>query len=136
MDKISVHDNFIVSYQVFCEGRQIRMVTEYRDREPFARTLVIFTGVEAYDFYRDSVSNIIFDIREVSVENILDENLESFREASRFGWPTFWKNSLEEVQKYLEEEGTRGFKLSSSYGMTGWVIAREMKIIRDGAETR
>jgi hypothetical protein len=39
----SVHDNFIVSYEVHCERREIRLHTEYRDRgEPFEITVVVF----------------------------------------------------------------------------------------------
>jgi hypothetical protein len=131
---ISVHDNFIISYEVHCEGREIRMQTEYRDRgEPFERTLVVFTGVEAYDFQHDCLGNILFDIEEVSAESIIAEKTAEFQEGHRLsGWPRFWRDSLDEVRSYLREQATRGFEISSSYGMSGWVLARDMQMVSGG----
>ena len=68
---ISVHDNFLVSYEVLCRQREIRLHTEFRDKEPIECTDVIFRGVEAYHFDHDNFETIIFDITEVPVEDIL-----------------------------------------------------------------
>jgi len=128
----SVHDNFIVSYEVKCEGREIRMETEYRDRgDPFERTTIVFGSVEAYDFKHDCLGNIIFDLEEVTAESILEARLADFQEGHRLsGWPRFWRHSLDEVRRYLSENGVRGYELSTSYGMSGWVLAREMEMIQ------
>jgi len=127
----SVHDNVIVSYEVHCERREIRLHTEYRDRgEPFERTVVVFTGVEAYRFDHDCLDNILFDIEEIPAETILTECQAEFEEGHRLaGWPCFWQPTLDESQSYLRDHSIRGFELSSSYGMSGWVLSREMQML-------
>jgi hypothetical protein len=127
----SVHDNLLVSYEVHCERREIRMLTEYHyGSPPFVQTSVLFTGVEAYYFQHDCFGTIIGDIEEVPAESILTERSAEFREGYRLsGWPRFWRDSLDEVRRHLREQATRGFELSSSIGMTGWVLARDMQMI-------
>jgi hypothetical protein len=128
----SIHDNLLIGYEVHCETREIRIQTEFRDRgEPFERVLVVFTGVEAYDFKYDCFGNIIFDIEEIPPESVISDRIAEFQEGNRYGWPPFWKNSLDEVQRYLREHSVRGFELSSSYGMSGWILAREMTFVSE-----
>jgi hypothetical protein len=131
----SVHDNFLVSYEVHCERREIRLHTEYRDSgEPFERTVVVFTGVEAYCFEHDCLGNIVFDIEEIPAETILTQHQAQFEEGHRLaGWPRFWQKSLDDTRSYLREHGTRGFELSSSYGMSGWVLAQDMQMLDGGS---
>ena len=107
------------------------MLTEYRyGSAPFVQTVVLFTGVEAYHFQHDCFGTILFDIKEVSAESILTERLAEFQEGHRLsGWPKFWRVSLDEVRRHLLEQATRGFELSSSIGMTGWVLARDIQMI-------
>jgi hypothetical protein len=126
----SVHDNFIVSYEVHCERREIRLHTEYRDRgEPFEITVVVFTGVEAYCFGHDCLGNIVFEIEEIPAETILTKYQAEFEEGHRLaGWPRFWQNTLDESRTYLRDNAIRGFELTSSYGMSGWILSREMRI--------
>lgn len=127
----SVHDNLIVSYEVHCEGREIRLCTEKRDGgEPFERIVIVVRGVEAYYFEHDCLGNILSDIEEVPADDILREQESRFIEGHRAaGWPRFWRNSLEEARGYLRENGTRGFEISSSYGLSGWVLAAEMQML-------
>ena len=131
----SVHDNLLVSYEVHCERREIRMLTEYHyDSAPVAQTVVLFTGVEAYYFQHDCFGTILGDIEEVSAESILTKRLAEFQEGYHLsGWPRFWRKSLDDVQRYLREQATRGFEISSSIGMTGWVLARDMQMIDGGS---
>jgi hypothetical protein len=133
--EISVHDNFLVSYEVLCEQHEIRLHTEFRDRQPIERTDVIFRGVEAYHFYRDNFQTIIFDITEDSAEGILAEDSARFEEGRRYSWPGPWNNSDAAIKAHLKERGVRGFSLSSSFGMCGWILALSMaRILRDGPD--
>src|SRR5688572_26401624 len=63
-EEISIHDNFLASYEVLCERREIRLHTEFRDSSgPVEFTDVVFRGVVCYDFRHDSqIGTIIFDI--------------------------------------------------------------------------
>jgi hypothetical protein len=126
---ISVHDNFIVSYEVRCEAREIRLHTEYRDRDPFEYTDVIFSGVEAYYFEGDNFCNIVMDINEGSVSNILTKNAAMFDNGKKYRWPGSWNTSSEAARVYLAERKVRAYLIYSSYGMGGWVLAKNMEMI-------
>ena len=127
--QISLHDNHLVSYEVVCERREIRLCTEFRDRgEPFELTDVFFTGVVAYDFWHDSdIGTIIFDISEVPPTDIYAEHAEQFRDGIRYGWPGEWAQSAESAAAHFQQHSIRGFELSSSCGMSGWVLAQHMQ---------
>ena len=132
--EISVHDNFLVSYEVLCGQREIRLHTEFRDRQPTERTDVIFRGVEAYHFSQDNFQTIIFDITEGSAEDILAEDSARFEEGRRYCWPGPWNDSDAALRKHLREREVRGFSLSSSFGMHGWILAQSMeRILHDGS---
>jgi hypothetical protein len=131
----SVHDNFIIGYEVHCERREIRLLTEYRDRgTPFERTVVLFTDVEAYHFEHDCFGNIVLDIEEIPAETILTQHQSQFEEGRRLaGWPRFWEKSFDDARSYLREHGIRGFELSSSCGMSVWVLAQDMQMLDEGS---
>jgi hypothetical protein len=147
--KLSIHDNFLVSYEVLHETREICLHTEYRDvalDAPFEYTDVIFRGVFAYHFTQDNFSNILFGIDETTTENILADNKALFEAGERYGWPGIWNRSDATLRAYLTENQARGFEISSSFGMYGWVLARSMEFIAampsamalttDGSESR
>ena len=123
--EISVHDNRLVSYEVLCRQRAIHLRTEFQDGGgPFEFTEIIFTGVAAYDFWHDSVSgNIIFDIDEVSPSDIYADHGQQFRDGLRYGWPGDWAATAESAAAYFLQHLIRGFELSSSSGMSGWILA-------------
>jgi hypothetical protein len=126
---ISVHDNVLVSYEVLCESREVRLHTEFRDKPPIERTDVIFRGVEAYHFHQDTFQTIVMDITEIPFEDILLEERARFTEGRRHSWPGPWNDSEEALKAHLTERRVRGFSLSSSYGMCGWILAQSMEKI-------
>src|SRR5437773_1340532 len=91
----SLHDDFLVSYEVNCETRQIKIRAKRDPRilavndEPTSRT-IIFNGVEGYQFENDNFGNIIFSLEAVSVEQILagygSQIAESYRMAGAPEW--------------------------------------------------
>jgi hypothetical protein len=128
---VSVHDNLLISYEVQCEARTIILRTEYRVKnEPTEFTNVIFKDVQGYHFENDAFGNIIFGFKTVPVEEFLAEYgpkiSESYRAA---GSPGPWAASLGTAPGYLRERGIQAFILSSSYGLDGWVLAREMSVV-------
>jgi hypothetical protein len=126
---ISIHDNLLDSYEVFCQRREIHFHTVFRDRgEPFEFTDVIFTGVAAYDFWHDSdIGTIIFDICEIPPTQIYAEHAEQFRNGVCYGWPGEWAFCSESAAAHFQQHKIRGFELSSSCGMSGWVLAQHMQ---------
>jgi hypothetical protein len=129
----SIHDNQLVSCEVQYEKRTITLRTEYRvENKPTEFTNVVFEGVQGYNFENDAFGNIILDLATVSVEYLLTaygpQIAESYRMA---GSPGTWAANLDSAPDYLRGQGIKGFVLSSSYGLSGWVLAKEM-LVREG----
>jgi hypothetical protein len=122
---LSVHDNYLVSYEILSEQRRIVLRTECRDgREVPEVTSVIFTGVEGYHFEQDCFQNILFDVEKVGVERILEDRAAEIDAAKRHvTWP--WIEDLSKAREWLNGRGIRGFLIESSVGLCGWVLARD-----------
>jgi hypothetical protein len=127
----SLHDDFLVSYEVNCETRQIKLRAKRDpripvvDQERTSRTIV-FNGVEGYQFENDNFGNIIFSLDAVSVEQILAGYGSQIAESYRVGRaPNSWAADLSSAPQVLAAKGVQGFVLSSSYGLSGWVLPKE-----------
>jgi len=127
----SLHDDFLVSYEVNCEARQIKLHAKRDPRLPVvneeqtSRTIV-FNGIEGYQFENDAFGNIIFSLEEVPVEQLLTKYSSQIAESYRLaGAPGSWAADLASATGALTAKGIRGFILSSSYGLSGWVLAKE-----------
>jgi hypothetical protein len=128
--KRSIHDNFVTSYIVDCEGRRITLHTVYRDREPFEYTDVVFRDVFAHRFEYGLEGNILFDVEEVDVAGIVQGEADLFAKSWRYGWPPFeYKGDLAELVRSMEAASAHAFALNSSYGLSGWVIARSFEAV-------
>ena len=129
----SLHDDFLTSYEVNCETRQIKLHARPDPRDPaksqqWPRTIV-FDGVEGYQFENDAFGNIIFSLEVVSIEQVFagcgDRIMESYRQA---GAPGPWAADLASAARSLMAEGVQAFVLSSSYGLSGWVLAKRVLV--------
>ena len=127
----SLHDNFLVAYEVNCEMRWIRL----RARPELASDssldcTIEFNGVEGYNFKNDAFDNIIFSLTEVSVDKILLDHSSEIEESNRMaGAPGGWADDLKAASAILGAKGVRGFELSSSYGLSGWVFAKGAAVL-------
>lgn len=133
MMTLSVHDNLLVSYEVQCERRVITLRTEYREANKTKEfTNVVFKGVEAYHFQNDAFGNIIFDVAEVPTERFLKDFGSEVSELYRYSARPEWASNLASAPELLDGQGIKGYVLSSSYGLGGWILAKEMSIIPVG----
>jgi hypothetical protein len=73
--------------------------------------------------------NLLFSIDEEEAERFLARHASEF--GRRYGWPGFWTGSMDDARSHLADTGARGFVLSSSSGLNGWVLAREMRFVDD-----
>jgi hypothetical protein len=131
MDR-SIHDNYIVGYEVDCERQVIRLRTEFRDvpvGEAFEKTDLVFQDVEAYHFIGDNFATIIFDVAEIAAEELLRDEVELFRSGREFCWPGPWNTSDVEALAHFRSRGVHAYVLHSSYGMGGWILAQSMTMI-------
>jgi hypothetical protein len=132
-DAISVHDNHLLRYSVLAEEKKIVFETEYPGRTPRELTDVVFEDVLAYAFENDLFGTIIFDIEEVDLAALLKEHAAMFEAGWRYGWPRGWEKEKETIGAFTTRLGMHAFELSSSYGMSGWIIAKQMSKIRKEA---
>ena len=127
--EISVHDNTLHSYCVSAEEERISLHTSYIDQNLREATDIVFNGVAAYRFELDNFMTIIFDVSEVNVETIYTEDRDLFEQGRKYCWPGAWNSSEEAVLAYLLANDIKGYRLSSSIGMVGWVLAKAMSIV-------
>jgi hypothetical protein len=89
---------------------------------------VIFDGVEGYRFENDAFGNV-FGVETVAIDQFLKEHGQEISESYRMaGAPGPWAANLETASGYLLVQEIQAFILSSSYGLSGWVLAREISI--------
>ena len=127
----SFHDDFLVSYEVDCENRRIRLHTRVDPRERAKRgqrpRTFIFNGVEGYQFENDAFGNIIFALEAVSIEQLFAEYGARIAESSRLaGAPGPWAGDIAAAPHSLKAKGVQAFRVSSSYGLSGWILAKEV----------
>ncbi len=126
--EISVHDNFVLSYHVDAQQKEIRLQTAYFDGDNDERTEVIFREVAAYHFECDNFSNVVFDIEETELSDIYKANLALFERLKNYGWPCLY-NDAAGLLEQMRHEGVKGFVIHASSGLCGWVWARAMEIV-------
>jgi len=126
----SIHDNRLVRYTVDRAGRSIVFETEFPHSSPPELTRVEFNGVSAYHFENDTLElgTILFSIDEITADDFIAENSAVLLDGRPYGWPGVWNTSDAAVKLHLESSGLRAFGISSSLGLTGWVLASSFSI--------
>jgi len=124
----SFHDDYIVGYEVDCEVRQIKL--HIKSASSVANqagvSTVVFTGVEGYNLENDAFGNIVLDLETVTTTAFVSQHRDELAESFRIsGAPGTWASDLDAAPRVLSEQGLQAFVLSSSYGLSGWVLARE-----------
>jgi len=122
----SIHDNLLLGYAVQCEERRITLHTAFHEVEPVEKTLVVFGGVEAYQFENDVFGTILFGIESVDPSDLVRRERARFEEGRRWGWPDGWAGPLTDDLARLKERGVQAWEITSSIGLSGWVLAMEM----------
>jgi hypothetical protein len=91
-----------------------------------------FSGVEAYQFQNDAFGNIIHDVERISLEEFISRfGSEIAKSYSAAGAPGPWAADLAAASAALSARQVQGFILSSSYGLSGRVLAQNISIERD-----
>lgn len=120
-----VHDCEIVAYSV--DGRTCELVLHAAPGTGSAEGAfdLVFHGVAAHSFPHPLLPAIVLSLAEVPLATLLA------RESARLsagnaecGWPGPWFPPVERAVAHCVEHGLKAFELASSYGMSGWIIAR------------
>ncbi|WP_340016282.1 hypothetical protein [Paenibacillus sp. FSL K6-1318] len=122
----SLHDNIILSYEVDLENERIRMHTRSSHEVP-KNMDVLFSGVMAHAFDTPLYGSIILDLDERDIEHFVPHNRELLESGKGQGWPVSY-DSYDELQNQLIEEKYKYMVISSSYGLSGWILAKNVEI--------
>ncbi|MEC0126594.1 hypothetical protein [Paenibacillus pabuli] len=124
----SVHDNIILSYEVDLENESIRMRTRSYHSDLSEDTDILFSGVLAHSFDTPLQGSIIFDIDDVGLDCFISYNRELLEKGKGQGWPIMYETDEELETKLIEGEYLY-FVITSSYGLSGWVLAKKVEMI-------
>lgn len=120
-----MHDDFIVSYGVDIEKKSIQINTY--NQETKKRMVLLFSEVLTHSFNCILECNILFDVTENDVELFIKNNSVEIEEMKNFCWPINY-DRVDELKNYLVQNEYRYYAISSSLGMSGWVLAKSFDV--------
>ncbi|WP_438350662.1 hypothetical protein ACP8HI_08480 [Paenibacillus sp. FA6] len=122
-----VHDNEILSYEINLKQNKIVIHTEYQNSNKIENTNIIFYDVLAHLFETQLPGSIIFDIDNYEIHHFIEENKEILEKQKNYCWPMEYK-TINELEEKLMIEQYKYCVISSSYGLSGWVLAKKYEI--------
>ncbi|TYP79435.1 hypothetical protein [Paenibacillus methanolicus] len=122
---ISIHDNEITSYLVDLKYHKIILYTEASNSE---RVEVSFEDVLAHQF-ETLEGSIILDIQEYRLNQFFENNKELLEKQKAYCWPLYY-DSVDELSVRLMKEGYLYYVIYSSYGLNGWIVAKQYDVNR------
>jgi len=122
MDKI--HDSKILNYQVNFEYLILEINVENEQNEQIK---IIFEDFFVFHFEDQLSKSILLDIVEEDVDMFCRENKVLLEKGKNYYWPIDYDN-FKEVDNHLKNNNYRYFKIQSSYGLNGWVLAKKLSL--------
>lgn len=120
-----VHDDYITSYAM--DFKKSLLVINTYNEEQSKRRKIIFDGVLTYSFEGILQYNQILDIREMTVEMFFRDNEIQIGKFKEYCWPIDYKD-IQELNVFLKEEQFKYIIIYSSFGLNGWVLAKNIMI--------
>lgn len=119
-----MHDDYIVSYSVNFSDNTIVLRTHNEDKEKDEK--LEFLEVLTHSFYGALKYNQILAINEYEIDNFIKDNKEILERTKNYCWPVDYQ-SIDELKAFLSYNGYKYIKVMSSYGMSGWVLAKSFR---------
>src|SRR5688572_13374436 len=125
-----IHDSLLVAYSVDSEHQALVLSLLPHHGSALAPFAVVFSGVVAHSFPAPLLPAILGDIRQTPADALLRQEWASIERAYRAnGWPGPWANSLLDAMAFVTASELRGYEIESSYGLNGWVLARDARMV-------
>ncbi|WCF08118.1 hypothetical protein NDS46_28320 [Paenibacillus thiaminolyticus] len=123
----NVHDNEIMAYEVNLQKKEIVLRTQNNNTFSQRKVDIVFSSVFAHYFEHEISGSIILDIEKGDLIDFLKDNKELLTQGYEYSWPSDY-NTTEELMEKLEIEGYSYYIINSSYGLNGWVLAKESNV--------
>lgn len=123
---LNIHDNEIVSYEVDLRKSKITFQT-LDGKDDSVTTTIEFTDVLAHMFETQLQGSIMFEISTFEISRFLKNNEELLEKQKDCGWPIHYEKT-EDLLEHLQREQYNYYVISASYGLNGWIIAKEYKV--------
>lgn len=122
---VQAHDNKILSYEIHLKDEKIILHTEYTHKDIYQLIDFVFTGVFTHFFEGQLPGSIILDISTNDITTFFNnqENIDLLKEKKKYGWPADYE-SIDDLKQTLVTNDFQYYELSSSYGLNGWIIAK------------
>ena len=129
------HDFHLIGYTVDGKRQELSFELEWpsESETDIRHAKVCFSGVECYYLEHDLGVNIVYSIEEAPLSAHLEEWTDRFETECKYGWPKFWRPRpyppqpvavvRDEALALLSNKNVKCFYLSTSYGLSGWVLA-------------
>lgn len=116
-----IHDDYIVTYSVNLKERVISIQTYNSIKKIYRK--IYFSGVLTHSFKCIIDYNIISDIHECEINSFIIDNQEELVDLEGHCWPVDYQTENELI-KFLLINEYKYIKITSSYGMFGWILAK------------
>ncbi|KGE18428.1 hypothetical protein [Paenibacillus wynnii] len=126
-----VHDNEIIAYKVDLKNSKLYLYTEYDDAVHIKQEIdIVFSDVLAHYFECELSGSIILDISNYEIDEFFEDqgNLMLLERHKNNCWPMYY-GTIEELKNRLRSDKYLYFIIYSSYGLNGWIIAKDYEEI-------
>ena len=119
----NVHDYEINSYTMDFKKMILTMEISLDDNNK----QILFRDVLAYQFSDEIPYSTILDIDRLDIEHFFKNNKEILESKKNSGWPLVYQ-TIEELEDKIKEEQVNYYVLFSSYGLNGWILAKDITV--------
>ena len=122
----NIENNQVLSYQVDIINRTLRILTKSADGKNHID--ITFTGLLSHRFEDVILSNLLYEISQFTIDYFIAANKEVINESLEYGYPAQKMNNIGALKDFLKKEKYKIFDITSTLGLCGEVIAKEISI--------
>lgn len=127
-DLRDIHDAIITKYTVDFKLKELEI---YYENEKGKQFIIEFSDYLAHNFEDVIIENIIFDIEEITIEKFIEDNRKFLENKLLFGFPILIQHieDVNDLKEILEKKQYKVFEISSSTGLNGFIVAKNLKVL-------
>ncbi len=122
MKNLKIHDYNIYKYEINCHKKSITLYLKYDEQKNEYYKNIEFNDVLTHDFDNVMEGNIVLDL-DILDFNDLFEDYEITKEMMSYLGNS---NKRDEIVTSLKNDNYKCYEISSSYGLSGWIIAKKI----------